>query len=411
MAYMYKRYVDDINLAAKETPLGARYISGNLIVDENAIETDRFIPADRRTMAVIKSIGNDIHPSIQLEVDCPSNYDDGKLPILDLKVWVESINGRNRILHEFYSKDIASKAVIHARSALSWKQKRTVLTQEILRVMLNCSEEISWELIVQHINVMVLRMQFSKYTQKFRYEIVNAALKAYDEIKRKVSIGERPLYRPYEWNRQERDEMKREKAVGWYKRGGYESVIFVPSTPESVLQRRYQAEINRHGVKIRVVEKSGRSVKSMLQRSDPFKERTCGRDMCFVCGTEKKGLCDKNGVNYAIVCAGCEDFGKKGEYHGETSRNAYTRGKEHLDEYRTQAAKSVLWRHCRERHGNERQEFKMRVTGQYRNDAMLRQIAESVRINNSDPDSRINNKTEWHLVRLPTVRVDNGDLD
>ena len=129
------------------------------------------IPADRRTMAVIKSIGNDIHPSIQLEVDCPSNYDDGKLPILDLKVWVENINGRNRILHEFYSKDIASKAVIHARSALSWKQKRTVLTQEILRVMLNCSEEISWEVIVQHINVMVLRMQFSKYTQKFLYKI------------------------------------------------------------------------------------------------------------------------------------------------------------------------------------------------------------------------------------------------
>jgi hypothetical protein len=50
----------------------------------------------------------------------------------------------------------------------------------------------------------------------------------------------------------------------------------------------------------------------------------------------------------------------------------------------------------------------MKVTGQYRNDAMLRQIAEAVRINNSDIDSRINNKTEWNLVLFPTVRVDNG---
>ena len=79
-----------------------------------------------------------------------------------------------------------------------------------------------------------------------------------------------------------------------------------------------------------------------------------------------------------------------------------------MDEYNNKAEKSVLWRHCRERHDNQIKEFKMRVTGQYRNDAMLRQIAEAVRINNSDIDSRINNKTEWNLVLFPTVRVDNG---
>ena len=58
--------------------------------------------------------------------------------------------------------------------------------------------------------------------------------------------------------------MKKEKALRWYMQGGYESVIFVLSTLESVLQRRYQEEINRHSIKIRVVEKAGRSVKSML---------------------------------------------------------------------------------------------------------------------------------------------------
>ena len=67
--------------------------------------------------------------------------------------------------------------------------------------------------------------------------------------------------------------------------------------------------------------------------------------------------------------------------------------------------------HCQERHDDERQEFTKRVTGQYRNDAMLTQIAESVRINNSHPESRINNKTEWNLVRFLTIHVDNGDLD
>ena len=31
---------------------------------------------------------NDIHLSVQLEVDCPSKHDDNRMPILDLNVWV-----------------------------------------------------------------------------------------------------------------------------------------------------------------------------------------------------------------------------------------------------------------------------------------------------------------------------------
>ena len=96
--------------------------------------------------------------------------------------------------------------------------------------------------------------------------------------------------------------MKKEKVVGWYRRVGYESVIFVPSTPNSLLQRRHQGEIDRQGIKIHIVEKSGRSVKSFLQRSDQFKERICSQEGCVVCNTEQKGSCDKNEVNYVITC-------------------------------------------------------------------------------------------------------------
>ena len=36
------------------------------------------IPGDRRTMEIVRDIGNSIHPSIQLEVDYPSNYEDSE---------------------------------------------------------------------------------------------------------------------------------------------------------------------------------------------------------------------------------------------------------------------------------------------------------------------------------------------
>ena len=149
---MNTRYVDDINMAIQATPLGMRYKDGKTHVDERSVAEDEGISDDERTMTLIKQIGNDIHPSIQLEVDYPSKHQDGKLPILDLKVWIETKEKKTEersekasvIMYEFHSKSVASKAVINARSALNWNTKRTVLTQEVLRVLLNCSRLLPW---------------------------------------------------------------------------------------------------------------------------------------------------------------------------------------------------------------------------------------------------------------------------
>ena len=148
-------------------------------------------------MKFIKAVGNDIHESIQLEIDYPSKHQDGKMPILDLKVWVEMIEDRPTIVHEFYAKDVSSKAMVNARSALPWKTKRTIITQEILRVFLNCNEFVPWQRVTEHVNEMVARLQYSGYCKKFRYEVVDAAIKAHDKIKRDDEQGIRPMYRPY----------------------------------------------------------------------------------------------------------------------------------------------------------------------------------------------------------------------
>ena len=53
----------------------------------------------------------------------------------------------------------------------------SALTQEILRVLLNFSKLLPWERRVENVNEMVLRMQYSGYSEKFRYKVVNSALK------------------------------------------------------------------------------------------------------------------------------------------------------------------------------------------------------------------------------------------
>ena len=107
---MQKRYVDDVNLAATAVEPGTIYTYGTFTVEASRDE----LGADARTMEFIKSIGNSIHYSVQLEIDCPSRHQDRKMPILDLKCWVERNATESRILHEHYKKDVSSKSVTHA---------------------------------------------------------------------------------------------------------------------------------------------------------------------------------------------------------------------------------------------------------------------------------------------------------
>ena len=52
----------------------------------------------------------------------------------------------------------------------------------------------------------------------------------------------------------------------------------------------------------------------------------------------------------------------------------------------------------------------MSVTGVNGNDAMLRQITESVRINRVTKGSLINTKKEWNYIKLPRVVLDEGEM-
>ena len=212
---------------------------------------------DERTMELIRCISDIIHPSTQLEIDFPSRHIDKKMPLLDIKVWTEEVNGRNLIMYEHYT-EVATKAVINAKSAIPTESKRTILTQELLRIMINCSENLQIETREKHMNNVFKRLQYSGFDKEFRYDVVNAANNAYKKIKQKVEKGERKLHRPKDWKRTERKLEGRTKKNNWYKKGDSETVIFVPYTESSKLKKMYQNEIKKSNCKIKVVEgKSG----------------------------------------------------------------------------------------------------------------------------------------------------------
>ena len=203
-----------------------------------------------------------------------------------------------------------------------------------------------------------------------------------------------------EWRQLERAQERRRKRESWYRTGGFDAVIFVPATPQSQLKDRYVRAIKDAGFKIKVVEQSGITLKRMLQRSDPFKEKNCRNINCLVCSTGGKGSCRSTGVTYELVCQVCHH-----KYIGETSRSAYTRGKEHLRALEQREEGSVMWRHSCDKHGGDVPGFIMNVTGMFQNDAMLRQITESVRIHQVTEGQLINTKGEWSYFQIPRAVV------
>ena len=70
----------------------------------------------------------------------------------------------------------------------------------------------------------------------------------------------------------------------------------------------------------------------MLVQSNLWGDMECGRKECFICRGEKGGMrqCMKEGVLYNITCEECKAQEKKAEYWGETGRDGFTRGGEHL---------------------------------------------------------------------------------
>ena len=139
---VYERYVDDSNQVAVVPPVGARYDEERKKVVMEDGQTDGTQGDDERLASILKDIANSIMPCIQMEADWPSKNPDGRLPILDMKVWTD---GEGCIRYTHYEKPMATKSILHTKSAHTESCKRSVHTQEVLRRLLNCSQELDWK--------------------------------------------------------------------------------------------------------------------------------------------------------------------------------------------------------------------------------------------------------------------------
>ena len=70
------------------------------------------------------------------------------------------------------------------------KDKRTIITQDILRVILRCSPRFPWEKIKPHQDDFKLRLQFLGYSEQFRRQVLKLTIIVYKRIMDKVEKGD-----------------------------------------------------------------------------------------------------------------------------------------------------------------------------------------------------------------------------
>ena len=217
--------------------------------------------------------------------------------------------------------------------------------------------------------------------------------------------GTHPLYRDKGWDKQNRRRQKETKRTAWLRKGKFDSVIMVNATPNGELARQFRDVVQKNPgpVKIKIMERGGRQIKSILQRNNPSKSKGCESLECLVCkhGRGEGGDCRRNSVGYEMYCDICGP--ENVCYVGETAQNAFTRGLRHVANLRGKQKDSPLWKHSvLEHQGSLDVSYSMKVVKTF-TDPLTRQVNEGVRIEHCSATIQLNSKSEWHgpaTVRL-----------
>ena len=404
---MIKRYVDDLNAILTALRPGVRYnqVEGKLEVVQELVEDDMRREKDDLTMAVFGEIANAIDPDIEVEIDFPSKHPSKMLAILDMEMGMID----NKVHYMFYRKPMANKYTMMANSAVSDRVKRSTMTNEALRRLLCCSPNLEEQKKVQVMEDYAKLLKRSGYSERFRYEVISDAIRGHQKLLQEEEEGRRPLNRPRSFQEEERRKKRLEKGGRWYRREERgskvrEGVFIIPPTPESALAKTFkkicEEELRGTKISMAVSERGGRRLGQELGCTVPGQSTRehCRRERCFPCNTGQVGMCRKTGLGYEIECLICGQH-IKSKYAGETGKNMFQRGSQHVDDVEKRRGNTPLWKHIVEKHGGVMavpiySHFKMDLV-KFFSSAQRRKADEGVRISHLDQDTRMNSKDEF----------------
>ena len=318
--------------------------------------------------------------------------------------------------------------------------------------MLNTSETVSIVERTKVVDQFSYQLRLSGYSVEQSRDIVKAGLTGYENLLERSRKEKKNLHRSAEEGQEERRKKKVLAKGNWFKkkrkRGGEKesfltnrkkkekikknepetvTVMFVPQTPHGELAKRLQKEEDKIAKmtkeRIKIVERSGTTIKQILHKSNPWASGHCNRVDCLMCANgDGKQNCREKNIVYQISCMECaadraaaadSDLAKcrLAIYTGQTSRTGYERGKEHFIGLQKKNENNPLFKHASESHDNKDVQFRMKVVKRHFS-AMSRLIHESVVIEQNSKNSSIavlNSCMEHSKYVIPRLTLDDDD--
>ena len=145
-------------------------------------------------MKKVQEVANMLVEGIKFTIDLPERHGDGRVPMLDLSVWMEDREGSRVICHSYYEKPTTSPLVFHGRGACSTKQKITILSEEVKRRLYNQDKLHSIKERETELERFSKKMIDSSYTSEVRREILVSGIKRYYRMRLMEVSGVRSLY-------------------------------------------------------------------------------------------------------------------------------------------------------------------------------------------------------------------------
>ena len=407
------------------------------------------------TKDVIMESINGIYSFLDFTVETGDDFSDGWLPTLDTSL---RVNGNNQVDYIYYEKPTTTNTTIHQNSAMGENAKMQCLANDLVRRFLNTREDLPSSYREMIVDKYGIKLMTSGYSRDQTRKIMTNGIKGYlTKLKRRKLHGRRIHYTASE----SKDSRIKKKLTGkssWYRKriakkddermtartqahgsrglprtqSGKQdlktrAVLFVEQTPHGELAKRIKELLQRLepvlGFRLRVVERTGRSIKSHLSQLTSTQGRMCGRTQCVTCNQDCEAItdCTRNNVVYESICTRCNPGASgKGEleqvrpgapslYVGETSRSINERAQEHWGSARRMEDKSHIHKHQLMEHGGDHPEFVFKLISSHKT-ALSRQIKEAVRIRRRGGANNIlNSKGEYNRCHIPRLVVEEED--
>ena len=355
LTIMMSGYVDDNRQLTRLLAMGMRYNkdSNRFEMDEEAKKEDteareKGEHRDQRMARICRVAMKSVNPDLDFTVETAQDYKDKYLPTLEFKTKITELG---IIIHTYYQKPMKTPFILMEASAMADQQKYQILTNELIRrLSLIDIEHIDMKDILEVVEVFIQEMKSSEYKREKTREVVVGGIKGWKrKIQRRKDEGSdfyrhakstlksrnyKKLMEKETWFKQKHDEKKdtgdKSKDEGpWRsrrtdskkgerkgKKDTIKAVITVPYTTNSELAkelREGEYDFERiNGWRLKVVERTGRSLQDMLTTSNPWRGKDCEREACRPCDTkEKTGKnknqdCSRRSLVYESWCMNCE---------------------------------------------------------------------------------------------------------